>query len=166
MSFGASRLLQLLAHCWHWRPAEKLKTSDCSTSQQLSCTHQEMCLLCSIRLLESSSQAKLYRTRKGSKLWVRSYSRALSSDGWAESKVFPRTLFHGGHVATTTCRGEDFHVEASAKDWSRSKQRYETSRDQEARCRGFQQHDTFIEHKTLYRVVCRSRSGLTGLSLV
>ena len=59
--------------------------------------------------------------------------------------------FHGHcstvHVATTTCHGEDFHVEASVKDWSRSKQRYETSRDQEARCRGFQQHDTLIEHK-------------------
>ena len=46
-------------------------------------------------------------------LWARTHSRALSSDGWTQGKVFPGTLYHASHVATSTCHGDDFFVKAS-----------------------------------------------------
>ena len=33
--------------------------------------------------------------------------------GWTQSKVFPGTLFHAGHAATTMCRGDGFLAEAA-----------------------------------------------------
>ena len=38
--------------------------------------------------------------------------KALSSDEWTRSKEFPGTLFRAGHVATSTCHGDDFLMEA------------------------------------------------------
>ena len=55
----------------------------------------------------------LYGTREASKLGAKTFSKALSSEGWTQSKVFPATLYHANQVATSTCHGDDFFVKAS-----------------------------------------------------
>ena len=52
-------------------------------------------------------------TRKASRLWAKTSSKALSSDEWTQSKVVPGTLYHASRVVMSTCHGDDVCLEAS-----------------------------------------------------
>ena len=97
----------------------------------------------------------LYGTRKATKLWAKTYSKALSSDGWAQSTAFPGTLYHASQVATSTCHGDDFFVEASLQGRDNAVQPF---RDREACCRSWQRQrgalsqtlSRWVEHKRCF----------------
>ena len=58
------------------------------------------------------SKRALYGTRKASKVWASTSSKALQIDGRSQSRVL---YYDAADVATTTCFGDDIITEASAQ---------------------------------------------------
>ena len=103
----------------------------------------------------------LYGTCEATKLWAKIYSKAVSSDGWTQSKVFPGTLYHASQVVTSTCHGDDFFVEASLKGLDKGetalRNHFETERlavvgpGRDSEGRSLKQTVRWVEHKRCCR---------------
>ena len=117
-SLQAHRHLQLVAHCWHWRPAETWAgtgTSDCSTSgtATYSAAAQTDTMVnkyfgwldvaTTIVLDQGILLSELYGTSKASNSGIRSHLRASRS--WSTSRVFPGMLYHASHATTIRLGG-------------------------------------------------------------